>query len=340
MSTDTTPRAAAERRPFRERIADVEQGVLVIGLSVVMCVVGALLLNGFATSGNFETLLRQSAAFGILALAQSVVILGKGIDLSIAGVALGCGQATVALADAGMPEGQAIILMSLVAVGVGLINGYLIAYVDVPALFVTLATGMLVVGGVSIFILKANYYALPANSALLRFARGTVFMVPRPIIIAAAAFVLVGLALRYTSAGKLIRAMGDNFESARSMGAPVRPLQVLTYVVSALLALLAGYLTISIQGSVQAATSAFHPLLFTALTVAVIGGVSLAGGRGSIFGVLAGTVFVAILNNVLILLNLSAPAQDLTRGLVLIGAIFLDAWLHPRDEETAKSGDL
>ncbi len=328
------------KKPIRERVAGIEQGILVIILTAVLVLLSIVFVDGFATLGNVTTLLRQAATFGILALAQAIVILGKGLDLSVAGVALGCSQGAVALIAAGVPETQAILAMSLVALVVGLVNGVLIAYVEVPALIVTLATGMLVIGGVNIFLMKSNHYDVARDSALSSFARGTFFGVPKPIVIAAVAFVVVWLALRYTTAGKLIRAQGDNFDSARSMGSPVRPLQVLSYVVSALLALLAGFVWVSMQGSVQSATTSFDPLLFTALTVAVIGGVSLSGGRGSILGVLAGTLFVAFLNNFLILMNLSAPAQDLIRGFVLLGAIFLDAWLHPRDEETAKSGEL
>jgi ribose transport system permease protein len=86
--------------------------------------------------------------------------------------------------------------------------------------------------------------------------------------------------------------------------------------------------------------SAFNPLLFTALTAVVIGGVSLSGGRGTILGVLAGTFFIGLVTNLLILNSLSPALQDLARGLTLVVAVVLDAWLHPRDEETAKSGEL
>jgi ribose transport system permease protein len=339
MSTEVAA-PAASALSLRERLAGVEQAIFVLGITVVLGVVGALSTSGFVDAGNFATLLRLSSAFGILALAQAVVILGKGLDLSLVGVALGCGQATVAMMASGVAEWHAIGLMVLLALAIGLINGLLIAYAEIPALFVTLATGMLAIGVINILVMDQNYYALGPDTMLGGFARGEIVGLPRPIVIAALVFASVSLALRFTSLGRLIRAMGDNFETARSTGVPVRPLQVLTYLTSALLALVAGYVTVSIQGSVQTATSSFHPLLFTALTVAVIGGISLSGGRGSVAGVLAGTVFVAVLNNLLILRNLSAPAQEMTRGCVLIVAIFLDAWLHPRDEETAKTGEL
>ncbi|MET9216152.1 MULTISPECIES: ABC transporter permease [unclassified Nocardia] len=340
MTTTTTAAPSTPRPGLRDRLGRAEQAYFVLGITVVLCVVGAATTPGFLTAGNFASLLRLSAAFGILAVGVAIVILGKGIDLSIAGVALGCAQATLAMMAQGRPEWQAIAVAAAVALIVGLVNGVLVAYVEVPSLFVTLATGLLVIGGVDVLLLDSNYYALPGGSWIAELSNGSVFGVPRPVVIAALVFLLAWLFVTYTAAGRLIRAMGDNFATARATGAPVRPLQVLTYVISALLALLAGYLTVSIQGSVQTTVTSFDPLLFTALTATVIGGISLAGGRGSILGVLAGALFIGVLNNLLVLHGLTSAVQDLIRGGVLIVAIALDAWLHPRDEETAKSGEL
>ncbi|MFD8245655.1 ABC transporter permease [Nocardia sp. NPDC059691] len=339
--TTTIDRTVAVPRPgLRARLGRSEQAYFVLGITVLLCAAGAATTPGFLTAGNFASLLRLSAAFGILAVGAAIVILGKGIDLSIAGVALGCAQATLALISGGMPEPQAIAIAAVIALVTGLINGVLVAYVEVPALFVTLATGLLVIGGVDVFLLDSNFYALPAGSRIAELSNGAVFGVPRPVVLAALVFLAAWLFVTYTSAGRLTRAMGDNFATARATGAPVRPLQVGTYMISALLALLAGYLTVSIQGSVQTTVTSFDPLLFTALTATVIGGISLAGGRGSILGVLAGSVFIAVLDNLLVLHGLTTAVQDLIRGGVLIVAVALDAWLHPRDEETAKSGEL
>ncbi|MCP2288830.1 ABC transporter permease [Nocardia amikacinitolerans] len=340
MTTTIEPAIATPRPSLRALLGRSEQAYFVLGSTALLCAVGAATTPGFLTAGNFASLLRLSAAFGILAVGAAIVILGKGIDLSIAGVALGCAQATLALIAGGMPEEQAIAIAAGIAKLVGVVNGVLVAYVEVPALFVTLATGLLVIGGVDVFLLDSNFYALPGESWIAELSNGAVLGVPRPVVLAALVFMAAWLFVTYTSAGRLFRAMGDNFATARATGAPVRPLQVGTYVLAALLALLAGYLTVSIQGSVQTTVTSFDPLLFTALTATVIGGISLAGGRGSILGVLAGSLFIGVLNNLLVLHGLTTAVQDLIRGGVLIVAIALDAWLHPRDEETAKSGEL
>ncbi|HEX2316472.1 MAG TPA: hypothetical protein VHJ17_22205 [Thermomonospora sp.] len=140
-------KTAAEAGPdlsARDRLARSEQGYFILAITVVLCLGGALTTEGFLTGGNFASLARLSAAFGIVAIGQAIVVMGKGIDLSVAGVALGCAQATVALLAGGTPEWQVIALLTAVALTAGVVNGLLVAYVEVPALFVTLATGLAV----------------------------------------------------------------------------------------------------------------------------------------------------------------------------------------------------
>ena len=334
---------ATESRPeltLRQRLAQMEQGLFVFGLTIVLCAVGAFTTDGFLSFNNFSSILQLSVTFGILGLAAAIVILGKGLDLSLAAIAIVTAQLTLELMRRGMPESQAIAVVVLFALTVGLINGVIVAFVEVPALFATLATGQLVLGGVLVLFLEENVYALPADSAIASLTDGKVLGLPKAVMVGAIVFLVCWLFVSYTAVGRLIRAIGDNFDTARTMGAPVRPLQVLTYVVAALLASFAGYVMISTENSVETTGTAFDPLLFTAITVAVIGGVSLSGGKGTLLGVLAGTLFVGVLNNLLVLHSLSSAMQDIVRGSLLLAAIAVDAWLHPRDEETAKTDEL
>lgn len=325
---------------LRQRLARVEQGLIVFGLTIALCVVGALTTDGFLTLNNLSSILQLSLTVGILGIAAAVVILGKGLDLSLAAVAIVTAQVTLELMRRGVPEGQAILLVGLLVLLFGFINGVIVAFVEVPALFTTLATGQLLLGGVLILFLDKNIYMLPDGSAIAALTGGSIFGVPRSVFVGALVFLLGWLFISYTSVGRLVRAMGDNFDTARVTGAPIRPLQVFTYVVAALLASFAGYVMISTESSVETTGTAFDPLLFTAITVAVIGGVSLSGGKGTLLGVLAGTLFVGVLENLLVLHSFSSATQDIVRGGLLAGAIALDAWLHPRDEETAKTDEL
>ena len=143
-----------------------------------------------------------------------------------------------------------------------------------------------------------------------------------------------------TTYGRLLRAMGDSPAAARLTGIPVRPLIVMVFMGAALLAALAGFLQLGVSGGYSRAYGSSEDLMFNAITAAVIGGVSLTGGKGSMFGVLAGTAFISIFVNLMTLMNVDVVASVAIRGALLIGALALESWLHPRDEETAKSDDL
>lgn len=317
-----------------------DQSMLVLVLTLALVVVGGLTTQGFLSPGNFRIVLIFSAAPGIVALGLALTILGKGIDLSIGAVVLVTGQFTLELISRGWSEAGAIGAMILVAIVLGFLNGWLISVLGVPALFVTLATGQLLLGGVKIWFLQSNLYTVDDGSFVASLGRGSVLDIPTAVLLAGVVFVLAWVLWSLLSFGRLIRAVGDNFESARTTGAPVRPLQISTYVISALMGTFAGYLILAREGSVTTTGTAFSPLLFSALIAVVVGGVSLSGGHGHVLGVLLGTLFIGIINNLLILQSLGPSTQSFILGATLMLAIIIDARLHPRDLETSKSGDL
>jgi ribose transport system permease protein len=327
---------------LRHRLAGIEQGTLVMGLTAVLLVVGALTTRGFTTFGNFRVVLLLSSALGIVSVGQSIVILGKGVDLSVAVVAALAAQGSVELfTKRGFSETEAVAFVLAMGLGMGLFNGWLVAYAEVPALFATLGTMALFNGVIRVNLLPTHLYQLPANSHIVHWmGQGDVLGIPAPILLAGIVFVGAWLFIAYTSPGRLIRAMGDNPEAARLMGAPIRPLIVTTYVISAVLAAMAGLIILGKDGGYSTIYGAGQDILFESITIAVIGGVSLSGGKGSIFGVFSGAAFVAIIVNLLTLNNFDLLARNFTRGFVLIVAVAADAWLHPRDEETAKTEDL
>jgi ribose transport system permease protein len=324
---------------MRQRLGELPHVALLAGLIAVLVVFGALTTSGFASIGNFSVVQRLMAAFAIVAIGETVVVLGKGIDLSVGAVAVVVPALTMELQLRGM-GGWAIVVVVALTVVFGVLNGFLVAFVELPALFSTLATGLFLLGAVNVAFLELNLYRLPVGSAIEVFGDRRTIGVPMSILWMLLVAAVVWLGLRFTSAGRLIRAMGDNFDAARQGGAPVRPIQVGSYVTSALLAALAGYVLLAREGTIATTGSMFTTLLFTALTVVIIGGVSLSGGRGGILGVLLGAQFVGIVTNLLTLNNLSPAWQDLIRGAVLMFAVTADAWLHPVDDETAKTDDL
>jgi len=327
---------------LRHRLATIEQGTLVMGLTAVLLVIGVFTTRGFATFGNFRVVLLLSSALGIVSVGQSIVILGKGVDLSVAVVAALAAQGSVELfTKRGFSESEAVVFVLAMGLGMGLFNGWLVAYAEVPALFATLGTMALFNGVVRVNLLPTHLYQLPPNMHIVHWmGQGDVLGIPAPIILAGIVFIGAWLFIAYTSPGRLIRAMGDNPEAARLMGAPIRPLIVSTYVISSVLAAIAGLIILGKDGGYSTIYGAGQDILFESITIAVIGGVSLSGGRGSIFGVFSGAAFVAIIANLLTLHNYTLVTRNFTRGFVLIVAVAADAWLHPRDEETAKTEDL
>jgi ribose transport system permease protein len=338
--TASDRRKSSSRAGVRAFLAEVNQANLVLVLCVVLLALGAVTTADFLTIGNLTVALTLAAAFGVVAIAEAFVVLAKGLDLSVGAMALVAGQLTLELMQRGVSEIQAILTVAVLSLLVGLLNGCLVAFVNVPPLFVTLGTGQLLVGGVNVWFLDKNIYTLPHDSLISALSGASVFGIPTGLLCAALVALLAWLTWSFTSYGRLIRAIGDNSDTAWLTGAAVRPLQVSTYMIAAPLAAFAGYIILARQGSIATTGTAFSPLLFTALTAVVIGGVSLSGGRGTIRGVLAGTLFIGLVDNLLVLKSLPPAFQDFARGGILLAAVSLDAWLHPRDEETAKGDDL
>ncbi len=314
------------------------QEIVVLLVTVAIVAVFAATLDGFATLGNLLTLTRNVSILGILALAMAVVIIGRGLDLSIVATLVASTATVLAMLDAGYGLVPALAAGLVIAVIVGAINGVIIAFLDVPPLFATLATTFLIGGLTRILSGKLNVYPPADAQGFLMLGQARILGVPAPILFFAAMILVVHLILGRTVIGRFIYAYGDNGLTARLSGISVRPLVVGKYMLSAAIAFVAGVV-------LAASTSSLNlrfvesTLIFDVILVVVLGGVSLVGGRGSVASVLVGTALIGTLLNGLTILNFSNLAQDIIKGLVLLGAIVIDNRLHPRDEETAKQGD-
>ncbi|GGC48111.1 ABC transporter permease [Chelatococcus reniformis] len=311
---------------------------MILIVAIVLALVFALTLPGFATVGNLLTLARSVSVLGILGLAMALVVIGRGLDLSLI-AAMAAGSAAVIQAlNAGLPVPVALLIGLAVVLAIGFVNGWVIAFVEVPALFTTLATAFLIFG-LTRFVLKTVIvYPPPTATAFLYLGQGRPLGIPMPIIMFAAVAVLVHLFLSRTRAGRFIYARGDNTEAARLTGVDVRRDIIVSYMLAAAIGFLAGIVSSASTASMnmQIINST---LIFDVVLVVVLGGVSLVGGRGSVLSVLVGTLLIGVLLNGLTIMNVNGQVQDIIRGLVLLGAIILDNRLHPRDEETARQGD-
>lgn len=330
--------AAGQRRPAGKRRKFQSQELAIFAIAALLAIIFAFTLPGFLTINNMLTLARSVSVLGILGLAMALVVIGRGLDLSLIAT-MAAGSATVmTLLGAGYGLPLALIAGLVVAMVIGLANGWAIAFVEVPALFTTLAMSLLVFG-VARFAFKTVLVYPPVNAAAFLFlGQGKLFGVPMPIIVFAVTAIVIHLFLSRTTPGRFAYARGDNPETARLTGIDVRRDVIFSYMLAAAIGMLAGLVSASATASMnlQIITGT---LIFDVVLVVVLGGVSLVGGRGGVLSVLAGTLLIGVLLNGLTIMNVNNQMQDVVRGLVLLGAIILDNRLHPRDEETARQGD-
>jgi ribose transport system permease protein len=162
--------------------------------------------------------------------------------------------------------------------------------------------------------------------------------VPVPILIFGATAILLHLFLSRTVLGRSIYAHGDNPDAARLTGIATRPLTMLEYALSAAIGYVGGVVMIA-ETALMHLQVAESTLIFDVIMVVVLGGVSLVGGRGNVMSVVVGTLLIGVLLNGMTIMDMDVQTQNIIKGIVLLVAIVLDSYLHPRDEETSKQGD-
>ena len=281
------------------------------------CVLLSLATDAFFTSANLGNVIRQNAFTAILAAGMTFVILTAGIDLSVGSVV---GLAGMVCASV-MVQGSGVVLGVLCGIGIGtatgMLNGAAITTLRVPPFVVTLAM-MLIVRGAAYKLTDARTISgLPASFGALSsgIASATLML---------AIFVVSWLLLVRTPFGRHVYAVGGNVEAAWLSGVRVGWIQFAVYTLSGLAAGIAGVLVASRLNAGYPRAGEFYEL--DAIAAVVVGGTSLFGGRGSIWGTLAGAFFIGVLNNGLNLFRVSPYDQLIVKGAVLLAAASLDRW--------------
>jgi ribose transport system permease protein len=314
------------------------QEQIVLLLTLVLLMLFSVTLRDFSSVNNLLNLVRSISILGILGLGMGLIVISRGIDLSMISIMAATWSIPLVQIEHGMPIGWAVVLSIFLAVLIGSVNGLTIVFVDEPPLFVTLAASF-VIYGMACWIAPAWVVYAPKKSPILLYpGQGLLFSIPMPIIVFFVAAIGIHLFLSKTSVGRFVYAQGDNPEAALLAGIRLRPLIVLEYLLVALLAWLAGLVWIGTTGSMQMSITQ-STMVFDVILVVVLGGISLIGGRGSVFSVVVGCALIGTLLNAFTIMDVNSEVQNIIRGVVLLAAILLDNWLHPRDEETARQGD-
>ncbi|MCK0198239.1 ABC transporter permease [Ancylobacter sp. 6x-1] len=312
---------------------------IVLATAIAIFAVASFALPGFFTAENIVTIVRSVSVLGILSLGMAVVIIGRGIDLSMVAIMAMSVAAYLQLLANGMSDGAALALVLAGVIGIGLLNGFLVAYAEVPALFVTLASASFIFGYVRSQVIGADAVPVPRAHWVASLGSVQFLDIPIEVFIFAALALAMFLFLRFTKWGRFVYYAGDNPVAARNAGMPARPMLVLRYVISAMFAFIAGILTAASLHSMNTRV-VNSTLLYDIVLVAVIGGIGLSGGKGGVRNVLIGAALTGVLLNAMTIIDIPLIYQNLIKSTILLAAIIFDGLINPRDEQTAQQGDI
>jgi ribose/xylose/arabinose/galactoside ABC-type transport system permease subunit len=289
-----------------------------IGLVLIGTVL-SLLSDRFLTTSNLINVARQVSINAIVAAGMTVVIITGGIDLSVGSTIALAGCAALLVAD---PAGDVAGMLAGTVVGglVGLLNGALVAWGRVPPFITTLAT-MTIVRGTAL-VLTNGEPIVKAEGAYLWIGQASVGPVPVPILMMLAVLLGTHWFLARTRWGIYVYAVGGNAEAARLVGISLAGIQILVYVLGSVLAALAGLVLAARLSSAQPNTGVGFEL--DAIAAVVLGGTSLMGGEGGIWGTTVGAFIIGVLNNGFNLLNVSPFYQLIAKGAVIVLAVLVD----------------
>lgn len=316
------------------------QEKIVFAIAVAMFVAFSVALKGFLTTGNILSLVQSVSILGVLGIGMALTIIGRGIDLSMVATMVISVAWVLSLANHGLGLPLAILYGLGLSLAVGLINGILIAFIEIPAIFATLAMGTVVYGFGHAALVESDVIFLPKAVPWFKAIGGSsVAGIPSPVLWFVIFAVLAFLFLRVTRPGRFIYGMGDNPQAARIAGIPARPMMVLQYVISSLIGFAAGVVTATLVNSMNTRVAA-STLVYDVILVVAIGGVGLSGGKGSIRNVIVGTLLIGILLNGMTILDMPYTFQNIVKSVILLAAIVTDSLLNPRDEQTSQQGDI
>jgi len=287
----------------------------------------------FLTVSNFSGIGEQSAALGVVVVGESLILMIGGMDLSLestyglAPMVAAWLIVPIAAYGNGLDLNPYLGIGVLIAVGaaIGLVNGLLIVKGRLNGFIVTL--GMtIVLAGLQNGIVKAqSLFNLPPAFGYLGSAQWG--QLPVSLVVAVAIFAGVGLFLRYHRTGRAIYAVGGNPAAARAAGIKVDRIKIGVYIAGSVLAAIGGLMEAGRVSAVTGQQGYGEGIIFNVFAAAVIGGVSLKGGRGTVFGVLCGALIMACLLNGMSLLAVEPEKKFIARGAVLILAVWMDVRL-------------
>jgi ribose transport system permease protein len=282
----------------------------------------------FLTPGNLLSILRNTSIVGSIALGMTFVIIAGGIDLSSGPVFATAGAVLIFLQRMKNPDGSpalplfvAILACAAVATAFGLLNGLVVTKAKLPAFIVTLAVGI-IARSVTMYICRGATIMGNNVPQFSQIGNGSLFSIPIPFIVVMVMAVLFHILLTRTKYGTYVFAVGGNENAARYSGIKVDRIRIITYMLVGLCTGIASTMEMSRMVAVAAATSGSQ-YEFEAITAVIVGGTALEGGRGRLIGTIVGFIILGIVNNMMIMLNISPYLSGAVKGAVILFAVLL-----------------
>lgn len=318
----------------------LSQEAIVMLMAVAVLTVFALLIPNFLAPSNIAALVQNVSVLGIIATGMAITIIGRGIDLSLVATAAIAVAWLIVQLNAGVSPPVAFLTAMAFCLCVGVLNGFVSAYLEVPPIFTTLAMGTIVYGFGKYFLISADVSYFGEDWKWLTDAAvARPLGIPTPVIVFAVVALIAHLFLKYTTAGRFIYALGDNPQTARMTGLSVRVLTLMTYMLSSLFALVGGLLMALVVAGMNTRIAS-STMVYDVILVAVLGGVALSGGRGGVRSVIVGTILIGTLLNGMTMLDLDYTTQNIIKAVTLLLALIIDSFVNPKDEQTGRQGDI
>jgi ribose/xylose/arabinose/galactoside ABC-type transport system permease subunit len=287
----------------------------------VAVIVGATLISDrFLSAANIVAILQQAVIAGIVALGMTVVLIGGQFDLSTGAIVMMAAVMALLISPSGSFESVIAIILPIVAgISIGVLNGLAVYAAGANSIVATIGTQFIVVGVVLAAVSGQHVYPEALDDSFRALATARLFGLPFPVVIFAALTFFLSVIMGQTVFGRHVYAIGGDIEAARRAGITVVRTGTVTFALSGALAALGGVIIAALVGHVDPTAIAKYE--FPALTAVVLGGTSLVGGEGRPADTAAAILVVAVITNVMTILNYQYPVQLLVQGIVLAAAV-------------------
>ncbi|TFG62686.1 MAG: ribose ABC transporter permease [Spirochaetales bacterium] len=287
---------------------------------IIICAILTILSPVFLSITNILNIVRQSSIFGIMAIGMTFIILTGGIDLSVGSILAIAGAVAAGMLKSGVGMLPVVLVALLIGIGCGLANGLLITIGRIAPFVVTL--GMMSIARSLTLIFTKGYPISGFNETYRFIGGGDILSVPVPIIIFILTVVIAWLILTQTRLGRYTYAIGGNEETVKLSGINSNFYKTIVYIISGIASAISALILTSRLNSAEPVAGQGYEL--DVIAAVVIGGTSLSGGRGGVWGTLIGALLIGVINNGMNLLGISPYFQLFVKGLIIIGAVLLD----------------